>query len=168
MARFESRNISGADVPAPREAIWEAVTSPACLTELTPLIERIDSLGDLWTWQLKSVSALGVHAEPSFTEQMTFDEGRTMTFQHRPPAGKAERAGAVGTYTLADVPDGVTHLEVDLTLHVELPLPSLSRRAVERVMATMMARTGEQFAANLYAHLGIAKAPGPILSRTGS
>ena len=31
----------------------------------------------------------------------------------------------------------------------------LSRRAVERVMATTMQRTGDRFATNLYHHLGI-------------
>jgi carbon monoxide dehydrogenase subunit G len=155
MARFEARNVSRADVAASRDAIWVLVTSPDSLAQLTPLIEHITAEGDQWCWQLKSMSALGVCVRPSFTEHMSFEEGRRITFEHRPPPGKPERAGAAGVYALDDGPDGRTHLTVDITLHVELPLPAVSRRAVERVMASMMARTGERFADNLYARLGI-------------
>jgi carbon monoxide dehydrogenase subunit G len=155
MARFESRNVSTASVAAPRADIWAIVTSPDALAELTPLIDRISADGDRWCWQLKRISALGVHVEPSFTELMTFDDGQRMTFEHQPPPGKSEVAGAHGVYELADRTDGGTDLSVDITIHVELPLPSISRRAVQRVMASMMARTGDKFAENLYARLGI-------------
>lgn len=165
MTRFESTNVSEADVPAPREKIWSVVTSPECLAELTPLIDRITADGDIWRWQLKSISALGTRLAPSFTEQMSFEDGRRLSYEHRSPAGTNERAGARGTYTLADLPDGGTHLAVDLTLHIELPLPGLSRRAVEQVMATTMARTGQRFADNLYAHLGIRLPRAPRVPR---
>jgi carbon monoxide dehydrogenase subunit G len=167
MARFESTSVSEADVPAPREKIWAVVTSPDCLAQLTPLIKRITADGDRWCWQLKSISALGMHVEPSFTEYMSFEEGRRITFEHRPPPGNTERAGAKGTYTLADRLDGGTHLAVDITLHVELPLPAVSRRLVERVMESMMARTGDRFAGNLYARLGIVGGSVPTRVRAG-
>jgi carbon monoxide dehydrogenase subunit G len=159
MPRFQATNVSEADVPAPREKIWAVLTSPDRLAELTPVIERITADGDLWCWQLRYISALGARVAPSFTEHMSFDDGRRLAYSHRPPPGKNERAGAKGTYTLADLPDGGTHLAVDLTLHIELPLPTVSRRAVEGVMATMMARTGQKFASNLYAYLGIPGSP---------
>lgn len=161
MATFESTNFSEADVPASREKIWAVVTSPERLAQLTPIIERITADGDLWCWKLKSISALGAQMAPSFTELMSFEGGTLLTYEHRPPPGKIERAGAKGTYRLADLPDGGTHLSVNLTLHVELPLPAVSRRAVERVMSTMMARTGDRFAKNLYAYLGADNSPGP-------
>ncbi len=166
MARFESTNVSEADVPASREQIWAVVTSPDRLAELTPLIESITADGDRWTWRLRTISALGARVAPTFTEQMSFDEGRRLTYAHRPPAGSHERAGASGTYTLADLPGGGTHLAVDLTLHVELPLPAISRPAVERVMSTMMARTGQRFAENLYADLGVKDGPAPRTGRS--
>ncbi len=165
VTRFESTNVSEADVPAPREKIWAVVTSPERLAQLTPVIEHIAANGDLWCWQLKNISALGARVAPSFTEYMSFEEGRRLAYEHRPQPGKTERAGAKGTYTLADLPDGGTHLSVDLTLHVEMPLPAVSRRAVERVMLTMMARTGEKFAENLYAYLGVAGRPDPRQGR---
>jgi carbon monoxide dehydrogenase subunit G len=167
MAKFQSTNVSEADVPAPREKIWEVVTSPERLAQLTPVIDRITANGDLWCWQLKNLDLLGVRVAPSFSERMLFEEERRLTYEHRPPPGKTERAGATGTYTLDDLPDGGTHLSVDLTLHVELPLPAASRRAVERIMSTMMARTGEKFADNLYAYLGVANRPAPKKRRAG-
>lgn len=161
MARFEATNVSEADVPAPRAKIWAVISSPERLAELTPLIEGITAAGDVWCWQLRSISALGVRLAPSFTERMTLEEGHRLRFEHSPPSGTDERAGAKGTYTLVDLPDGGTHLSVDLTLHVELPLPALSRPAVQRVMSTMMTRTGQKFAGNLYANLGLAGRPAP-------
>lgn len=161
MATFESTNISESDVPAPREKIWEVITSPDRLAKLTPIIDRISADGDLWCWQLKTVSAVGASVTPSFTERMTFDEGRRLDFQHAPPEGSRERAGANGTYTLDDLPDGGTHLYVHLTLAVDLPLPRTARHAVEPVMAATMARTGQRFAENLYRDLGIPGRPNP-------
>ncbi len=166
MPRFESTSASQADVPAPRSRIWAVVASPDRLAQLTPLIQRITAAGDLWCWQLKSVSAMGMQVAPSFTEHMAFEDERRITFEHRPPAGRSERAGAKGVYTLADMPDGGTHLSVEITVHVELPLPAISRRAVERAMGSMMARTGEKFAENLFAYVGIAG--GPAAARTAA
>jgi hypothetical protein len=131
------------------------LTDPGCLTEMTPLLDGITVDGDRWCWQLSGIRALGVEVAPSFTEQMTFVEPSRITFRHAPPAGQTERAGADGIYELTEVGPDRTHLSIDLTLHVDLPLPKLSRRAVERVMASSMARTGEVFAERLYRHLGV-------------
>lgn len=157
MTTFTASNRSQANVPAPRTAIWALVTSPDALAELTPLIDHISPHGEHWCWSLKEVAALGVRVAPSFTERMSFIEGTQITFTHDPPAGSTERAGATGIYTLEDDGTGGTNLVVDLTVHVDLPLPKLSRRAVEAVMTKTMTRTGEKFASNLYARLGIAQ-----------
>lgn len=155
MSRFESRNVSRADVPAPRTAIWEVLTDPRALTDLTPLLEGIAVDGDRWCWKLGGIRALGVEVAPSFTEQMTFDDPSCIRFRHDPPAGTTERAGAHGVYELIELDPATTRLHIDITLHVELPLPAVSRRAVERVMSSTMARTGDVFAQRLYDRLDI-------------
>jgi len=155
MACFASRNVSRAIVPAPRSDIWALVSDPDSLARLTPLVAGIAAKGDVWQWRMTSLSILGAHIEPSFTEHMSFDDGHRITFEHRPTNGQSERGGADGVYLLDDAPNGTTELTVDITLHVELPLPAISRRAVERVMASMMARAGERFAAKLYDRLGL-------------
>lgn len=155
MPRFSSRNVSRADVPAPRRAIWDVLTDPGALAELTPLLEGITVDGDHWCWKLGGIRALGVEVAPSFTECMTFDEPSRITFRHEPPAGAAERAGAEGVYDLIARSADATQLSIDISLHVELPLPTVSRRAVERVMSSTMARTGEVFGQRLYRRLGI-------------
>ncbi|HSP04836.1 MAG TPA: SRPBCC family protein [Acidimicrobiales bacterium] len=156
MTCFSTRNVSNGDVPVPRSAVWEVLTDPQCLTEMTPLLDGITVDGDRWCWQLSGIRALGIEVAPSFTEQMTFDEPSRITYRHAPPAGQTERAGADGVYELTEVGPDRTHLSIDITLHVDLPLPALSRRAVERVMAASIARTGEVFAERLYRHLGVA------------
>jgi carbon monoxide dehydrogenase subunit G len=155
LTTFSSRNVSEAVVPVAPPTIWRVLADADELTALTPLVRRIDVAGDAWVWHLRGISALGVTVEPSFTEQMTFDEGRSITFEHRPPDGISERAGASGRYELHDLGGGRTRLFIDISLCVELPLPRLSRRAVEKVMATTMQRTGDRFALNLYRRLGV-------------
>jgi carbon monoxide dehydrogenase subunit G len=155
VTRFQNRNRSEADLPVDREAIWEVLTDPGCLAALTPLIKTITADGDTWLWKLSGISALGVSVAPSFTEQMTFTPVERIEYTHAPPSGTTEKAGADGVYTLTELPDGGCRLFVDLTMWVDLPLPKLSRRAVERVMAESMQRAGDRFAENLYRHLDI-------------
>ncbi|HEU5084712.1 MAG TPA: SRPBCC family protein [Acidimicrobiales bacterium] len=155
MATFRTRNVSRGDVPVPRHAVWEVLTDPGALTELTPLLAGISVDGDRWCWQLAGIRALGVEVSPSFTERMTFVAPERIEFRHEPPPGSSERAGANGLYELVDGGPDLTHLSIDITIHVELPLPALSRRAVERVMAATMARTGDVFAERLARRLGL-------------
>jgi carbon monoxide dehydrogenase subunit G len=154
MSSFSATTENEAIVPADRMAIWAALTDPKLLPELTPLLSRIETDGDLWTWHMTRISALGVGITPSFTERMTFDEGRRIEYTHEPPAGVTERAGAEGVYELSDA-EGGTLLKISLTLHVELPLPRRVAPAVSRVMRSTMGRTGDRFSANLLRHLGV-------------
>ncbi len=153
--RFEARNISTAEVPVPVGSIWEVLRSPECLAELTPLLDDIAVAGDHWCWQLGGFSALGVEVSPSFTEHMAFEPEQSIRFRHDPPDGVHERAGADGVYTLTELAADRTKLDIDLTLHVDLPLPRASRRAVERIMSSTMVRTGNVFAKRLYERLDV-------------
>jgi len=155
VTRFSSRNLSVATVPASVDALWSVVTDTAVLAELTPLVAHIDADGDRWAWTLAGVSALGVTVAPTFSERMTFEPKQRILFEHDPPAGVHERAGADGFYELVEVDSSTTRLTIDITAWVELPLPSLARGAVEGVMATTMRRAGDAFARRLYRHLGI-------------
>lgn len=153
MTTFSATVKTSADISAPRSAVWAALTDPDLLPELTPLLTSITTDGDRWCWSMVCISALGVSIAPRFTEKMTFDEPRRIGYTHQPPAGSRERAGAEGVYDLTEI-DGGTHLAIDLTLCVDLPLPRMAAPAVEGVMHSMMARTGERFSRNLLAHLG--------------
>ena len=153
--RFEATNRSSEVVPADRGDIWAALTDPELLTDLTPLLHRIDTHGDRWVWHMMGINALGVEIAPSFTETMQFDPRERIDFEHTPPPdGPPERAGADGVYRLADT-DGGTLLDIEITIHVQLPLPQVSRGAVQRVMEQSMARTGDRFGRNLLDHLGV-------------
>jgi carbon monoxide dehydrogenase subunit G len=153
MNRFTASVNSAADISADREAVWKALTDPDLLARLTPLLSSIRADGELWTWSMVRIAALGVSICPSFTETMTFDEGRRIDYTHTPPPGANERAGAEGSYVLADAPGG-THLEMAMTLRVELPLPKAATPAVQRVMRGTIERTGQRFWTNLLGHLG--------------
>ena len=153
--RFEARNISSGEVPAPRHDIWEVLSSPDRLAQMTPLLDGISVHGDVWCWRLSGISTLGVEVAPSFTERMTFEPETTIRFAHEPQPGAPERGGADGVYTLHVVHDGLTRLEIDINLHVLLPLPQAARRAVQRVMTSTMTRTGDVFAKRLYEQLGL-------------
>lgn len=155
MTAFNSRNHSVATVPVAPEAIWDVLTDPELLAELTPLVDRIEPDGDRWAWTLAGISGLGIEVAPTFTERMTFVPISRIDFLHEPPPGHNERAGVNGTYQITKVGSSESKLRIDLSLCVDLPLPGFSRRVVESIMASTMHRTGEAFARNLYAHLDI-------------
>ena len=98
MNRFSATTRSEAVVTAERSAIWAALTDPQLLAELNPLIDRIETDGELWRWHLKRIAAMGVSISPSFTERMRFDDGARIDFEHEPPSGVHERVGAEGWY----------------------------------------------------------------------
>jgi carbon monoxide dehydrogenase subunit G len=152
--RFSATTDSVAVVAADREAIWDALTDPALLPRLTPMLRHIEADGDRWRWEMTSIRVLGVKFTPCFTERMTFLRPERMEYTHEPPPGSHERAGAEGIYELTEV-DGGTRLHIRLTLEVELPLARAARPAVSRVMKTVMMHMGERFADNLLRHLRV-------------
>lgn len=154
MKIFRATTESSALVPAERMAIWKALTDPDLLPKLTPLLCSIDARGDLWTWHLTRIAALGVSISPAFTERMIFDEGRRIEYWHEAPRGVTERAGAEGWYELSDA-EGGTQLKISLTLDVQLPLPRAVAPAVASVMRSTMNHTGDRFSTNLLRHLGV-------------
>ena len=155
MTTFRSRNRSVAVVPVPPDRIWDVLTDPPLLAELTPLVARITAAGDVWRWQLAGISGLGIEVAPTFTERMTFVPISRIDYRHDPPPGRTERAGVRGTYQITRVDGDASKLAIDITLSLDLPLPSLAGSAVERIMATTMTRTGDGFARNLYRHLDL-------------
>ena len=122
---------------------------------MTPLVRSITASGHHWRWTLNGIEGLGLKIEPVFTERMEFTDQRQIVFTHDPPPDSHERAAVEGIYDLTPVGDDATELQVDLTLSVDLPLPSLSRMAVERIMHATMRATGQRFASNLYERLGL-------------
>lgn len=158
MTRFEATNHSVAAVAAERARIWEVLSDPDLLAQLTPLVRRIEADGDTWVWHMAGIEVLGIEVAPVFTEDMDLTPQERIDFAHDPPAGARERGGADGHYLLSDdetAEDPATRLEIRIAIHVDLPLPKLSRTAVEMVMEQSMARTGAAFARNLLRHLGI-------------
>ncbi|WP_375476636.1 SRPBCC family protein [uncultured Jatrophihabitans sp.] len=152
MTKFQNTVKSDADISASREEVWKALTDPDLLPKLTPLLRDIHADGEIWCWQMMRIAALGVSVSPNFTEKMTFADGTRIEYTHTPPDGARERAGAEGRYELSDI-EGGTHLSVELTLCVDLPLPKAAKPAVQRVMKATMDRTGDRFSKNLLDHL---------------
>jgi carbon monoxide dehydrogenase subunit G len=150
---FSATNASDGVVSASREKVWAVLTDPEALADMTPMLQRIDADGDLWRWQFASIPLLGVALRPSFTERMRFSPGRRIDFEHEPPAGRTERAGVDGWYTLTDVADG-THLAISFTVRVQLPLSRVLAPAVTGVMHSVMRHTGDGFAKNFERRLG--------------
>ncbi|MGZ4476753.1 MAG: hypothetical protein ACXVWW_13695 [Nocardioides sp.] len=154
MPWFDATNESEAVLAAGRDEIWNVLTDPRLVAEMTPLLDRIEADGDLWRWEFAKIPVLGVGFTPAFTERMGFTEGTRIDYEHAPPEGQRERTGVDGWYILTDVEHG-THLAISLTVKAELPLSRLAAPAVTGVMRSVMATAGVGFARNLERHLGL-------------
>lgn len=163
---FSARNTSSSMVPAPSGDIWELLTDPSALADMTPLVTSIEANGTHWTWTLDGIAALGLSVDAVFTERMEFTEGRQIVFSHDPPAETHELAGLEGVYDLTPVGHDATHLAVDLALSIDVPLPGFAGSAVEGVLRSMMRATGRVFATNLYERLGLDPSTVDITERT--
>lgn len=160
MTRFRTTVRTDDIVQVEPDRIWSVLHDPDLLAELTPAVAQITTDGDRWCWRLVGINAMGVSAAPSFTERMSFDEdARRIDFRHDPPAGKSEAAGATGTYHLIVTADG-TYVGIELTAHVDLPLPKLAGGAVRGVMDRTIVAGGQRFADRLMAHLHITRSRG--------
>jgi carbon monoxide dehydrogenase subunit G len=150
--RFRAHNRSEATLRSSQDKVWEVLTDPVVLTELTPYLKRIDVDGKRWTWNLTHIPVMSATVAPTFTEVMTFDEPTRITFEHDPERPD-ERTGVEGEYLLR--PEGSrTHVAIDLEIWCDLPLPRVSRIAVETVMHGVVAAMGRRFASNMLRHLG--------------
>ena len=152
MTRFSASNSSAATLKSSRADVWKALTDPELLPRLTPYLQRIDVDGDRWTWQMTKIPILGKSIGSTFTEVMTFDEPTRITFAHDPERPE-ERTGVEGEYLLRPEGSG-THVAIDLEIWCDLPLPKISRIAVETVMHGVVAAMGRRFAHNMLRHLG--------------
>ncbi len=148
MTRFSTTTASDGVVPVSRETVWQVLTDPDLVTDMTPLLHRIHAEGDLWRWELAKVPVTGISIAPCFTERMRFDEPARIDYSHEPPVGSEEPTGVDGCYSLTKVDDG-THLAISLTIHADLPLPRLAAPAVKAAMHAVVATIGAGFSRNL-------------------
>lgn len=157
MNRFRARNRSDATLRSSPERVWDVLIDPELLPVLTPYLQSIDvgpvrEDGTLWTWNLTRIPVLSATVMPTFTEVMTFDAPSRIGFAHD-SSRKDERTGVDGYYKVTPSGTGA-HVEIDLEIWCDLPLPKISRIAVETVMSGVVAAMGRRFATNMTHHLG--------------
>lgn len=152
MAVFSSTRRDVAEVPHPVEEVWAILVDPAAVARLTPLVSAIDVDEDgRWVWHLQRVPLSGRRLDLTMVEEMTFTPRSRIDYTHG-PLGAGARAGAEGHYGLETVDEG-TRLSISLTVTVQLPFPSLARRAVEPAIQQVLHQMGNRFAAGLLREL---------------
>jgi carbon monoxide dehydrogenase subunit G len=158
MTSFSASTRAEATVPADRQDIWDALVDPVLMARFTPFLKDITADGDHWLWQMSGLNVLGLKVAPAFTERMVFTEPDRIEFHHDPPAGRTEKAGVEGWYSLTPAGDG-TELVTELEITLDLPLPKASGRAVRATMRKVVDTMGDRFSQRLLEHLGVATPP---------
>ncbi len=150
---FTSSRHDTAEVRSSVDEVWALLVQPQVLVRHTPFLHAIDDLGDgRWVWRVGGIRYPGGVFTTSFTERMTFDEPRSITFRHE-AASRHEHAGAEGRYDLARLDQG-TRLEIEVGVTARLPVPRAGRRVVVTAMDLVLAQMGKAFAAGLLRDLG--------------
>ena len=153
MATFRARDRSSAVLRSPRSEVWAALTDADLIARITPYVTSITVHGDRWVWRMGTIPVLGISVAPTFTEVMEMHPEERIEFTHD-PARADEMTAVEGTYVLADHAGGGTDVRIDLQISCTLPLPGITRPAVERVMAGVVKHMGTVFSRNLLKHLG--------------
>lgn len=150
MTEFTARNRSTAVVHADRERIWQALTDPTLLAQMTPYLRRVDIDGDVWRWSMVKLSVLGVRFDPSFSALMKLDKPREIDFTPA-PGHEDDTSRVEGTYLLEEArgEESSTQLTIDLTITVDLPLPRAARGGVRRAMEVVIGYMGKKYGDNL-------------------
>lgn len=152
MAVFSSTRRDVAEVPHPVDEVWAILADPSAVARLTPLVTSIEvDDQDRWVWTLQRVPLSGRRLDLTMVEEMTFAPRSRIDYTHGPLSTTA-RAGAEGFYGLEQVEAG-TRLSIELTVSVQLPFPSLARRAVEPAMQQVLHQMGNRFAAGMLKEL---------------
>ena len=151
--QFTSSRHDVAEVRSSADQVWALLVQPSVLVRHTPFLHAIDDLGDgRWVWQVGGIRYPGGVFTSSFTERMTFDEGRRIDFVHE-PASDREHAGAQGSYLLTPGETGCT-LEIEVGVTVRLPAPRASRAVIGTAMDVVIGQMGKAFARGLLEELG--------------
>ena len=129
------------------------VTDADLIAKMTPYVTSITVDGERWVWRMGTIPVLGISVAPKFTEVMALQPEERIEFTHD-PARRDEMTAVEGTYLLEDHEGGGTNVSIDLQISTHLPLPGLTRPAVERVMVQVVKHMGVVFARNLLKHLG--------------
>ena len=154
MATFTSTRRDVADVPHPVDAVWELLVDPGAVARLTPLVASIDvDEQGRWIWCLQRVPVPGRPLDLTMTEEMTFTPKTRIEFTHA-PLEHGLKAGADGHYELEPQGADATRLGIELTVTAQLPLPGVTRRAVEAAMQQVLSQMGNRFAHNMLRELG--------------
>lgn len=149
MTRFSAEVEDVGLVEAPRELVWAVLTDPDRLARMVSQVERIEVLDGHWRWHMRGFAALGVDVRPTFTVRMHLEQEELLRFTHDELPGERDIMGVDGEYRLRDASGGGTCVQITSVVHVELPLPRMVAKGVEKVMLLEMWRTGRGFAESL-------------------
>jgi uncharacterized protein len=138
---------------APRGAVWEALNDTEKLKAAIPGCKRLDWTGS-GALELELKVSLGLMS-PSFTADLNLTdivpaETYTLAGKGRGLLGKAEGAAKI---TLADAPDGGTHLRFTATGGADNKIMSLGKaligKSAQRVIDHFFAGFGDTFGARV-------------------
>ncbi|WP_425307690.1 SRPBCC family protein [Ammonicoccus fulvus] len=156
MSRFAVSRTSTADIDAGMDEVFDILEQPARVAELTPFLHSIIDRGDgTWLWSMTGIATPTGRLSPAFTERMTLQRPSLIRFEHAPPPGSNEIAGADGEYHLTPRADGQRGctLHIALTVMLFLPLPALSRPLFRTTMNKVIDQMGAGFSRNILAEL---------------
>jgi 2-furoyl-CoA dehydrogenase large subunit len=148
------------DIPAPRQAVWQALVDPESLRQIIPGCESIELAGDTYRARVR-IAVAGIGA--------TYDAELRMFDRHEPErlrlSGKVASKLGFGTgeayVSLSESAPGHTVLTYDYAADVGGRLAAFGHRMLDGIVRMLLG----SFFSRLRAHLRDEERPGRLLAR---
>lgn len=140
------------DVRAPVKEVFALLADVPASASHYPQLERLVDLGGgAWRWEMRKIGVGAYALQTVYASRYTVNKTKgTVSWTPLEDVGNA-RVG--GSWQVGKKKD-VTHLELQVQLEVDLPVPPLMRLVVEPLLQAEFERLTEAYIDSLVAHWG--------------
>ena len=141
------------DVRAPFKDVFALLADVPASAAHYPQLERIVAQGeDIWRWEMQRIGVGQYALQTVYASRYSFDsKSGLISWEPVPDVGNAR---VTGSWQVRKGAKGITQLELQVQLEVDLPVPPLMQLVVTPLLQAEFERLTEGYIDSLIAHWG--------------